>query len=167
MSQPCPRCDAPLQERLVDELAIHECGKCEGLFLDQATMRQVIDERERAAPFLAALPRREIRIMPRPGEKMYLKCPTCRTVMNRKQFATGSGVVIDVCKQHGTFFDVGELPAIIDYVMKGGLDRSAKKDREYQRLNQLPVVIMGDPTGNTDGLEAGIAFVDLLLNLLM
>jgi len=53
--------------------------------------------------------------------------------MNRKQFATGAGIIVDVCRKHGTFFDVGELPAIIDYVMKGGLEKAAKKDLEAER----------------------------------
>ena len=30
--------------------------------------------------------------------------------MNRKLFAVGSGVVVDVCRAHGTFFDVGSFP---------------------------------------------------------
>ncbi len=57
--------------------------------------------------------------------------------MNRKQFATGSGIVIDVCRDHGTFFDGGELAAIVDYVVGGGLERSAKKDALQARQDRL------------------------------
>jgi Zn-finger nucleic acid-binding protein len=70
---------------------------------------------------------------PPPGGKMYLKCPSCKTIMNRRQFAAGSGVIVDVCKHHGTFFDIGELPAIIDFVMQGGLEKAERAEIERMR----------------------------------
>ena len=59
---------------------------------------------------------------------MYLKCPLCEQVMNRKQFARGAKVVLDVCRGHGAWFDRGELSRTVDFVMKGGLDAAAKAD---------------------------------------
>jgi Zn-finger nucleic acid-binding protein len=35
--------------------------------------------------------------------------------MVRTLTSDGSGVVVDVCKPHGTFFDAGELHRIIEY----------------------------------------------------
>jgi Zn-finger nucleic acid-binding protein len=165
--KPCPRCDRELHPQMFGEIAVQACGGCEGLFLEQGVIQQVIADHVLAEPLLATLPRREIRVIPRPGEKMYLKCPECRTVMNRRQFATGAGIVIDVCKPHGTFFDAGELPAIIEYVRKGGLDRSAKKDREdaRQRARIAAISIEPGPRYEPDGLDAGIAFADLLISL--
>jgi Zn-finger nucleic acid-binding protein len=135
----CPRCDHNLHARLIGDIVIDECGTCNGLFLDHVAVKRVIADRAqaRAEALLGALPTGEPHIVPRPGEKMYVKCPTCRTMMNRKQFATGAGIIVDVCKAHGTFFDAGELPAIIEFVMNGGLESAAKKDlaREKQRLD--------------------------------
>jgi Zn-finger nucleic acid-binding protein len=132
---PCPRCTTNLSARLVGDIVIDECGGCRGLFLDHVAIERVITDRAqaRAEALLGVLPRHETHVDVRPGEKMYLKCPTCKTIMNRKQFATGAGIIVDVCRKHGTFFDVGELPAIIDYVMKGGLEKAAKKDLEAER----------------------------------
>ena len=65
--------------------------------------------------------------------KLYIKCPICKVVMNRKLVGAGSGVIVDVCRAHGTFFDVGELPVIITYVQQGGLEKQAKKDIERMR----------------------------------
>jgi Zn-finger nucleic acid-binding protein len=64
---------------------------------------------------------------------MYIKCPVCQVVMNRKLFAAGSGVVVDICRDHGAFFDTGELPRIIEYVMQGGLEKAARKEIDEQR----------------------------------
>jgi len=64
---------------------------------------------------------------------MYLPCPVCHVVMNRRLFATGTGVIIDVCRAHGTFFDAGELPLVIEFVMNGGLERAERKEIERLR----------------------------------
>ena len=52
--------------------------------------------------------------------------------MNRKNFADTSGVIVDVCKAHGLWFDRDELGRIIQFVTKGGLDESRR--RELERL---------------------------------
>ena len=52
--------------------------------------------------------------------------------MNRVNFGRRSGIIVDVCKPHGTWFDADELPRVVDYVMKGGLEESER--REAQKL---------------------------------
>jgi Zn-finger nucleic acid-binding protein len=37
-----------------------------------------------------------------------------------------SGVIVDKCKDHGTFFDKGELEKAIEFIKKGGI--------EYEKL---------------------------------
>jgi Zn-finger nucleic acid-binding protein len=49
--------------------------------------------------------------------------------MNRNNFARSSGVVIDTCKQHGIWFDAEELPRIVEFIRKGGLDRAREKEK--------------------------------------
>lgn len=134
-ARPCPRCELPLQAREVAGLIVDECARCNGLFLDEVAIGLVLadEHHDRANALLAALPRSKPHPLPPPGARMYIKCPTCSTVMNRKLFATGSGIVVDVCKDHGTFFDVGELPAIIEFARSGGLQRAAEKDAARQR----------------------------------
>ena len=36
-------------------------------------------------------------------------CPVCHKLMNRSNYGSGSGVIVDVCGPHGVFFDRGEL----------------------------------------------------------
>ena len=131
---PCPRCQHTLESKLVGDVLIDECAHCLGLFLDDVAVKRVVADRQqaRAEALLGALPRREVTFKA-PDGKLYIKCPTCKAVMNRKLFAVGSGVIIDVCRSHGTFFDAGELPAIIDFVMHGGLEQAAKKELERMR----------------------------------
>ena len=49
--------------------------------------------------------------------------------MNRSNFARSSGVIIDICKQHGVWFDADELPKIIAFINKGGLSRQREKEK--------------------------------------
>lgn len=173
---PCPRCQTALRPRLVGDIVIDECGKCLGLFLDQVAIKRVISDRQqaRAAALLGALPRHEVQPLP-PGARMYIKCPSCHVVMNRKLFAAGSGVIVDVCRAHGTFFDVGELPAIIEFVMQGGLEAAEKKSierlreqvrREREASNSAQMQAIRMPMSNeAAGPSAGGALVDLLFSL--
>jgi Zn-finger nucleic acid-binding protein len=58
--------------------------------------------------------------------------------MNRSNFARSSGVIIDICKRHGVWFDAEELPKIIEFIRRGGLDRQREKEKlqlEEQRRN--------------------------------
>ena len=172
--RPCPRCELPLEGRQVSDLVIDECSGCRGLFLDDVAIQRVLEDQgqTRAEALLAALPRVEHHPLPRAGAKMYIKCPACSTVMNRKLFATGSGVIVDVCRKHGTFFDAGELPAIIEFVQRGGLVEAAKKDAkrkaerdERDRLEAERVRAMsGGRHPTVEGSDA-IALTDLLFSL--
>jgi len=177
--RPCPRCSAPLHARLVGDIVVDECAACLGVFLDHVAIKRVVVDRAqaRAEALLGALPRVEVNALPAAGQKMYLPCPVCAVVMNRRLFATGTGIIIDVCRTHGTFFDAGELPLIIEFVMNGGLDKAQKKDIERLRDEarhqlaaaqgaahsaQLPVARLHQPVR----VGAGAAFVELLWSLL-
>jgi len=87
--------------------------------------------------------------------------------MNRVNFARHSGVVLDVCKAHGTWFDVTELQRMIAFIQGGGLDSARNKDRERlaeerRRLEMLQTygerpdhtrVSMARDTANSSSIE--------------
>jgi Zn-finger nucleic acid-binding protein len=49
--------------------------------------------------------------------------------MNRANFARCSGVIIDLCKQHGIWFDRDELSRIVEFIRSGGLEMSRTKEK--------------------------------------
>jgi Zn-finger nucleic acid-binding protein len=60
-----------------------------------------------------------------------------------------------MCKQHGVWFDAGELPKIIEFIDKGGLDRAREKEKismadERSRLRdeQRRLEMMSRRSGN-------------------
>ena len=74
-----------------------------------------------------------------PQARVYVKCPECNTVMNRVNFGRRSGVIVDVCRGHGTWFDADELPKIVAFVMKGGIEESHRRDMDDFRAEQRRV----------------------------
>ena len=54
--------------------------------------------------------------------------------MNRSNFAGCSGVVVDWCKAHGSWFDKDELRRIIEFIRAGGLRKA--REREKQGLRE-------------------------------
>jgi len=176
MSLACPRCKHALVGRRVGDVVVHECPDCEGVFLDENAIGLVVEDpnNNRASALLDSLPRRKHEVLPG-NRKMYVMCPTCGTSMNRKLFAHGSGVVVDICRSHGTFFDAGELPAIIDFVMAGGLAKAARKTSERVALSKQPdtlskhlaIARASHPVNpSTAYADAGAALVGLLFELL-
>ena len=138
----CPACPAkpPLVARLVGEVLLDECGTCHGLWVDSGAVDRIVRERSEKAiaplremgPPLGDLQHRTP-AGPPAHRRMYLGCPDCSTVMNRVNFARRSGIILDVCRAHGTWFDADELPRVVEFVLRGGVEEAQKKDLEQAR----------------------------------
>jgi Zn-finger nucleic acid-binding protein len=50
--------------------------------------------------------------------------------MTPTQFSRRSGVIVDVCRQHGVWFDRDELQRIIEFIRSGGLQRARQMEKE-------------------------------------
>lgn len=169
----CPRCDQQLGGRLVGDIVVDECVACHGLWLDHVAVKRIVTDRAqaRAEALMGALPT-TFKYEKQPAGRMYIKCPACRQVMNRKLFAAGSGVVIDVCSVHGAFFDIGELPRIIEYVMQGGLEKAERKEIDRQKAQlereqhaaRAAAMAMSRQAGYETASRGG-ALVDLLFGI--
>jgi Zn-finger nucleic acid-binding protein len=98
---------------------------------------------------------------------MYVRCPVCATLMNRKQYATGAKVVIDVCRQHGVWFDGGELAVVLDFIAAGGLEDARRRDQkrraDHARDQRLREAMMRGrlPLSTTDG-DSELWWLDLI-----
>jgi len=84
----------------------------------------------------------------------YVRCPVCRTMTNRWNFARISGVIIDSCRDHGIWFDAGEIEKVMGFIARGGLQKAKnieiekmKSEEELMRLRNNPATsgAMGVP----------------------
>lgn len=175
--QRCPRCRVDLNAVVVGKTNLRECPKCEGIWVDTATLEQICTDRERQAAVLGmAAP------LPGPEEGdvgqniRYIPCPVCGALMNRVNFAHCSHVVVNVCSKHGTWFDKDELRRIIEFIRAGGLEQARQnqlaeleeKQRELRAAQTAQAwdTQAGNAGANYEDYHLGIsAAADLLLDL--
>jgi len=131
----CPRCrDAELVGMLIGEHHVGECLRCTGLFVEHPVLERIT----RRAEERGGLRLRPVVLAPSEPEKTaYLTCPRCQVHMGRKQFGERSGIVIDVCTQHGVWFDRDELARAIEFVDAGGLARIGERERTAASIRRL------------------------------
>lgn len=124
----CPDCHLELEAAPSGPIVARRCGGCRGIWLDPVSFQRVCEDETPAdasrdattcASGAGAVGRAH-----GPEERVrYRGCPECGEVMDRRNFARVSGVVIDVCRPHGAWFDRGELGAIRRFLREGGLER--------------------------------------------
>jgi Zn-finger nucleic acid-binding protein len=143
----CPRCRLEMESASVGNAQLSECARCGGLWVDVESFELIINEREQqslslgAASIVAKETKETAGTRHEPNKVQYVPCPECTQLMNRVNFARCSGVIVDVCKGHGTWFDRDELQRIVEFIRGGGLDASRAREKreleeERQRLRQ-------------------------------
>ncbi len=141
----CPRCRGALEAMRVGNATIDKCPGCGGHWFDG-------DEIEHAADLTThGISRQEAvgmrRTIPATSEVervvKYLPCVRCGEVMSRRQVVQRAGIIIDVCRLHGVWFDGGELEQFLAFVRAGGLEVNrvdgvaqleARRKHEEERL---------------------------------
>lgn len=125
----CPRCREPLENLKIGETGIRACTKCDGLWVDVATFELICADRERQSAVLGFLAERTMK--PHQLTKIaYVPCPDCGELMNRNNFAAASGVIVDICKRHGVWFDTDELSSIVEFIRKGGMEIARQREKQ-------------------------------------
>lgn len=126
----CPRCRIEMQAVVVGATAVRECSRCAGLWLDILSFEKICADRERQTAVLGgATPAPPHAVSDTVSKVSYVPCPECSKLMNRINFAKCSGVIVDICKGHGTWFDRDELSRIVEFVRGGGLDVARTRER--------------------------------------
>jgi Zn-finger nucleic acid-binding protein len=108
---------------------IRECERCLGLWVDVPSFEKICADREQQAAALGAASPAPTKLVQDADKVRYVPCPECKQLMNRINFARCSGVVVDICKGHGTWFDREELSRIVEFIRGGGLDAARAKEK--------------------------------------
>jgi Zn-finger nucleic acid-binding protein len=168
----CPRCKSgELDAFAAQDGTIFDCGRCGGQFVAGAVLHAMI-RRHQSVPIDA--PRRLRAGNPIHDPVTYIPCPFCRDLMLRHNFGKVSGIIVDDCAKHGTWFDVGELARVLSFVGAGGLQRTAEVEAEqHQRLSaaalnqsssanwaSVSLEAHASPVTWADMVESAQAFVD-------
>ena len=128
---PCPKCKGKkLEHKEIGSTEVHECAGCHGLWIEVAAFERICTDREKQSVVLGTASETFI-----PGQRgmdtkvRYVPCPVCSALMHRRNFAKCSGVIIDICRQHGTWFDRDELHHIVQFIHTGGLDVARQREK--------------------------------------
>ena len=104
----CPRCEQRLFFGDAEGVAMLGCGLCGGIWLDNDAAQKVADHySERVVEMANRASKSAAR---RPDLQVAARCAECRTEMQPRTFGT---VTIDICADHGTWFDAGELATLV------------------------------------------------------
>ena len=130
----CPRCRVQMSSLTIGSTAVHECEQCLGLWLEVSAFEKLCADREQQSVVLGTASRAPTSAVRETSKVSYVPCPRCLQLMNRINFARCSGVVVDICKGHGTWFDREELSRIVEFIRGGGLE--ASRVREKQEIQE-------------------------------
>jgi len=135
---------------------LDECGACKGVWTDVETLSSIRANSLKLAEMDASTEAKPVQFSPDIDNIRYLPCPVCKKLMNRVNFGRISGVIVDVCKGHGTWFDPGELQHIVEFMRTGGINEARRREqaaldeRERSRKLTPPVAIGGAGYGGWD-----------------
>jgi Zn-finger nucleic acid-binding protein len=103
----CPRCHVVL----ADHDGLKVCEHCAGLFVSTETLKMHASRASSGQPLALNLQART-----KVDCSGYVKCPRCANWMHRANFSRVSGVVVDICAAHGTWFDGDELGRALKFL---------------------------------------------------
>ena len=133
----CPACGSSreLRNRQLAQQNVHvlECTICIGLWLGHASFQTLMERTRRECEARARQPNETLPADDRKTRWRYRSCPVCDDVMVRRNFGRTSGVVVDVCGNHGVWFDAEELERILHWICAGGAVESLEASPEAQR----------------------------------
>ncbi|HEY3321551.1 MAG TPA: zf-TFIIB domain-containing protein [Planctomycetota bacterium] len=153
----CPRCQLALQARTLETIQMYECASCAGMWLPVAAFEAIVEDKETLSVAARGLDGR-----PNPARfelsaeqaVKYIPCPACKNLMNRRNFAGISGVIIDTCKNCGVWLDNQELNRIVQFIQTGGMDKSRDVEAQARahseqmrskRISPLTDMVVNDP----------------------
>lgn len=175
----CPRCKSDMCSMTLGAIAMRECEECAGLWVEVAAFEKICVDREQQSAVLgtASMAPSHPSLVADPAKVRYAPCPQCGQLMNRINFARCSGVIVDVCRGHGTWFDRDELSGIVQFIRAGGLEASRQKEKmeiefERQQLRTEQIAAAGRPrllrmADSEDDRMSGLSAAGGLLKFLL
>jgi Zn-finger nucleic acid-binding protein len=107
----CPRCDLALYEGKTAAVTLLGCGECGGIWLDNTNAQRAVASID--AQVLELASRASSHARHDVDRSPPVRCAECRAPLRRVK-TTRLAVEVDVCAEHGTWFDRGELRVVLE-----------------------------------------------------
>lgn len=107
----CPKCNSELEILNINDLALHYCKDCGGMWIKYATIKKMGEMLELKSELINPAEMENINVKETPRI-----CPNCTKTMDKVYF---NGIIVDMCSAcNGTWFDNGELSKYFKLFMK-------------------------------------------------
>lgn len=146
----CPACKADMRAVTIGQTSMYECPSCGGEWLEATAFTELCTNREQrgaAIAFAGVTSSGPTARTATGGAVRYRSCPVCAKIMNRQNFGRRSGVVIDVCKGHGVWFDAKELGATLAFIDSGEFEKARLADEQRVLAERAKLQSQFDQTG--------------------
>ena len=134
----CPRCNIKMKSfrlKIGEGLRIEKCTECFGLFFDVDELEYLLKNSvDNVFSVKEGLMHEIVEPEYQQFPLKYIKCPVCHKFMNRINYGSRSGVIIDTCKEHGVWLDGGELKKILEWKKAGGEFIHQRSVNEQERI---------------------------------
>jgi len=161
----CPRCKVDMSAISIGGEVMRECEHCNGLWLEVSAFDRICANREQQSAVLggaSVAPTSKLHPDSNSEKVRYIPCPQCGQLMNRINFACCSGVIVDVCKGHGTWFDESELREIVEFIRGGGLELARQKEKHELESERQKLASMQALNGARSEVAVGNRSVTIL-----
>ena len=140
----CPSCAAEnhLHSRALgtESISSLECDRCAGLWLAIGSFEELADKAVGTkVSVLRQKPEKTVlESQPKRNGPFYRRCAICRGLMSRSNYGMrsgpggGSGVIVDICGEHGVWLDCRELEHILSWVRSGGAQQAVGRRRNVR-----------------------------------
>ena len=135
----CPGCDGDMPGVRVGTTTMHQCAQCGSAWLAPDVFASLCADRESRGLLASAVGGTATpSTVAHPQRVRYVHCAVCHGIMNRVNFGHSSGIIIDVCKQHGVWFERDELRGVLSFIERGGMEQARAKEEAQRAAQQTP-----------------------------
>ena len=118
----CPCCNLKLEKLQTAFVTLEYCKECDGVLIAEDEFEKLITYKVNPQSKFNPHYLRFIQDHPRDNRKkpQFHPCPICQKSMAVVNYKKQSGIIIDICEEHGIWLDGGELRQIIEWYAVGG-----------------------------------------------
>lgn len=135
----CPHCRKKLVGVVTRGVQLDGCGGCGGIWVNNASARSVLSNPE--AIFAELAERAGDNARNRSVRAKNPSCPVCTAVLDHVKT---HGIAIDVCSEHGSWFDAFELSQLLHVLTQGAMGQALPPEMRQVVCSRCHKVITED-----------------------
>lgn len=133
----CPGCGGDMPGVRVGSATMHQCAQCGSAWLSPDVFASLCaDQKSRGLLAAAVGGAGTPATLEHPQVVRYVHSPVCNGIMNRVNFGHSSGIIVDICKRHGVWFERDELRGVLSFIARGGMEQTRAHDDAQDALRQ-------------------------------